>query len=90
MTNGLSDYEIQVLLSKRYDTEFQWLKKKNSMMNDDSVCECEIGLNRETCGLYPIHDFHKNFNKSLNTTASLSPIVSMDASMATTHSTTLQ
>ena len=65
-------------------------KKKNSLMNDDSVNKLEIALTKETCGLYPIHDFHKNFNKSLNTTAYLSPTVSMHVSMATTHSTTLQ
>ena len=52
MKNVLSDYEVQVLLSKRYDREFQ-LKKKNRMMNDDSVSKCETGLNRETCGLVP-------------------------------------
>ena len=60
------------------------------MMNGDIVSEFEIGPTKETCGLYPIHDFHKNFNKSLNTTASLNPTVSMAVSMATAHSTTLQ
>ena len=52
MTNGLSEYEVQVLLSKRCNMKFQWwqLQKTNNMMNDDSDSECEIGLTKENCG----------------------------------------
>ena len=59
-------------------------------MNDVSVSEYEIGPNKGTCDLYSIHDVHKKFNKSLKTTDSLNPIVSIDLKMATTHSTTLK
>jgi hypothetical protein len=53
MTNGLLEYEVQVLPSKRHDMKFQWLKlqkKQPSIMNDGSVSECEIGLTKENCG----------------------------------------
>jgi hypothetical protein len=60
------------------------------MMNDDTVSECEICLIKTTVHLHQSHDFHKNFNKSLNPTAHLNPSVSMHLSMATTQARTLQ
>jgi hypothetical protein len=69
-------------------------QKQTNMMNDDSVSECEIGLNKENCGpvfnLYLSHNFHTDFNKILDTTAGLNLNVYMNLSMAVTYSTTLQ
>ena len=48
MTNGLSEYEVQVLLSKRHNMKFQWWQLQNT--NNDSVSECEIGLTKENWG----------------------------------------
>jgi len=52
MTNGLSQYEVQVLLSKRHIMRIHWwqLQKTNNMTNDDRDSECEIDLTKENCG----------------------------------------
>ena len=44
---------------------------------------------KTTVVMYSSNDFHKNFNKFLNTNACLNPSVSMHLSMAATHNTNL-
>ena len=52
MTNGLSEYEVQVLLSKRHNMKFQWwqLQKTKPIWWMMIVSECEIGLTKENWG----------------------------------------
>ena len=77
-TNGLSVYEVQALLSKRQMCIFSDdnYKKQGSMMNDDSVSVCEIGLTKQNSrvGLHSCQDLHKNFNTFLKTIACLNPL----------------